>query len=153
MSPRKQRKTALPADKLSPVEEAPDAVAEEVPGVVAPGQPAEVQHKEPAEVAPVQPDDCTVTLPVGRLTESQAAFLGMRSSNGVGLSYVQTHVDLQLRGPRYRAHRIALVRLRNALDAVGARLANGGRVQSNADVIRYMLEQYEVAAQDQIPTK
>lgn len=50
--------------------------------------------------------------------------------------HVSRHVEAQLDGDQAAALKRAFV----GLDEAGARLANGRRITSNADVIRYLLE-------------
>jgi len=53
---------------------------------------------------------------------------------------VARHVDIQLDTHQAKALKRAFV----GLDHSGARLANGRRIASNADVVRYVLEQLEM---------
>ena len=106
---------------------------------------------EPPAAASVAVDDgppppelstVSIELPAVPLTDGQSVYLGLVPANGRGRSYVDRHVDAQLKDVRQRA---ALRRLRNALDASGARLANGKRCTTSADCVRWLLEQYAAA--------
>lgn len=57
----------------------------------------------------------------------------------LGDRYMTDRLDLRLIGHQ----KFALRRLLDGLDAAGARLANGRRVTSPPDVIRYLLENVE----------
>jgi len=52
-------------------------------------------------------------------------------------AYRQRHLDVQLSGPQA----VAVRRLYDTLDAAGSRLANGKRVASSVDAVRWLLEQ------------
>jgi len=65
------------------------------------------------------------------------------SSASLDHCYISTHVDAQL------SHQqgLALRRLHLGLDAAGARLANGRRVATPPDAVRWLLEQVGVSGQ------
>jgi hypothetical protein len=61
----------------------------------------------------------------------------LRAANGHGRSYVGRRVNLELTSPRQRA---AVARLLAGLSTQRAALANGRRVETRADALRWLLE-------------
>jgi len=144
MAKRTRSKPKLPAEQLT----APDADAEppmvcdpDAGQALSAGLPA-AEQEPTADTQPADPVAVAIELPCLPLTEGQSIYLSLQPANGRGASYVDRHVEAQLKDVRQRA---ALRRLRNALDRVGARLANGQRVASSADCVRWLLEQYAAA--------
>lgn len=64
-------------------------------------------------------------------------------------SYITNHVEARLS----HTQALGLRRLWYGYDGLGSRLADGRRVQSNADAVRLLLEQIAVAAEGAISEK
>jgi hypothetical protein len=115
------------AKRPQPPARTPDRSAPPRPGIAMQGDDSQLRaaFERVAELAPEvvsAPASATITLPIGTIAP------------GV---FVSRHVDVQLKGAQARAMR----RLFEGLLDQGAKLANGRRVASPADAIRYVLEQ------------
>ena len=100
-------------------------------GVISPIGPIGPIAGEPLAEPPLPPPNLLTPVP------STVTIAVPFSSASLDHCYISTHVDAQL------SHQqgLALRRLHLGLDAAGARLANGRRVATPPDAVRWMLEQ------------
>lgn len=89
--------------------------------------------RKPAED---QPSAVTVELPIGDLPPGGYE-LERAHSGKIAIGARGTHVDAQLGGDSAEA----FLRVRNGLRESNAKLASGRPVYSNADTLRYIMEQ------------
>ncbi len=112
----------------TPADTSPENPAVVVVRVDAPGGPATEPATISQEMDPA-PSTVSIDVPLGQVDLDQVA---------AGKLHLSRHVEI---GRLTHDQKLALRRLQRGLDQSGARLANGKRIGSNADAVRWLLEQ------------